>query len=68
MNGYYSGKIKVICNDLMCFPVNPTTLEPLSCESYDAYAITDPDSEPVETISHSEWCKRRDKQRTIRSK
>ena len=59
MNSYYKGKIKVICADLMCFPVQVGTLEPLGSSVYDAYAITDPDPEPVETISHSEWVLRR---------
>ncbi len=59
MNGYYTGKIKVVCDDLMCFPVDPKTFEAISCGSYDAYAITDPDPEPLETIGTGEWYSRR---------
>ena len=61
MNGFYKQKIKVVCNDLMCFPVDPNTLEATSCSVYDPYAMTDPDPEPVETISHNEWIKRKDR-------
>lgn len=57
--GYYSGKIKVVCPvSLMCFPAHAETLEALSCSCYDAYAIDDPDREPVETLMLNEWNKR----------
>lgn len=59
MSGYYAGKVKVICADLMCFPARVGDLEPLACACYDAYAIVDPDPEPVETIDVAEWNKRR---------
>ena len=59
MQGYYAGKIKVVCADMMCFPVDPQTLEALACSSYDPYAISDPDPEPVETIGYFEWLKRK---------
>ena len=59
MNGYYTGKIKVVGYDFMCFPVRASDLEPLSCGCYDPYALIDPDPEPLETISISEWNKRR---------
>ena len=59
MNGYYKGKVKVVCDDLMCFPVDPVTLEPLACSYYDAYAISDPDPEPIKTISYGEWLRLR---------
>ena len=59
--GYYKGKIKVIANDLMCFPVDPKTLEASGASCYDAYAYDDPDTEPVETISVAEWERRSDK-------
>jgi hypothetical protein len=62
MNGYYAGKVKVVCEDLMCFPARPGDLEPLACGSYDPYAWIDPDPEPVETIGFCEWLKRRDEQ------
>lgn len=55
----YKDKIKVICEGLMCFPVNPNTLEATSTSYYDPYAICDPDPTPLETISHSEWCNRK---------
>lgn len=58
--GYYTGKIKVRCEDRMCFAVNPKTLEPLACSTYDAYAFSDPDREPLETIDYGEWCRRKD--------
>jgi hypothetical protein len=58
--GYYKDRVKVVCPDLMCFPAHPKTLEAEACSCYDAYALTDPDSEPVETISLSEWQRRRD--------
>lgn len=59
MSTYYTDKIKVICTDLQCFPVHAKTLEPLACGCYDPWAITDPEHDPIETISHSEWCRRR---------
>lgn len=55
--GRYAGKIKVVGVDLMCFPADPKTLDPLGCSVYDAYAITDP--EAVQTISIGEWQVRR---------
>ena len=62
MNGYYAGKIKVICHDdLMCFPAHPTTLEPLACGTYDPYALADPDPEPVKTMGFNEWAREHDK-------
>lgn len=62
MNGYYVGKVKVVGDDLMCFPARPGTFEPLACGCYDPYARSDPDPEPVETISIGEWYLRRDAQ------
>lgn len=56
--GRYAGKIKVVGPDLMCFPVNPETLEATGGSCYDAYAITDPETEPAETISFGTWCRR----------
>lgn len=58
MSGYYKGKIKVVGCDLMCFPVDPVTLNALACSSYDPWAIRDPDPEPIETISCGEWNRR----------
>jgi hypothetical protein len=54
----YEGKIKVVGVDRMCFPIDPVTLEPTGASSYDAYAISDPDKTPNETISIGEWYKR----------
>ena len=44
---------------MMCFPVNPSTLEATSCGCYDPYAWSDADPEPIETIGHAEWTRRR---------
>jgi hypothetical protein len=54
----YEGKIKVVGVDLMCWPVNPATLEATACSTYDPYAWCDPEREPIETISHDEWTRR----------
>ena len=54
MSGYYTGKIKVVSECMMCFPVDAKTLEPLSTGGYDPHAWTHPEDE-VETISVSEW-------------
>lgn len=58
---YYSGKIKVVCCDMMCFPARVGALEPLSTGHYDPYAWTLPETDAVETISHAEWSLRRNK-------
>jgi len=65
MTSYYKGKVKVICQDLMCFPAHPVTMEPLACSTYDAYALSDPDHAPVETIGHGEWQRRRNALREL---
>lgn len=54
----YRGRIKVVGYDMLCFPADPKTLEPLSTGSYDPFAWTDPD-EAVETIDVVEWNVRR---------
>ena len=59
MNGHYKGKIKVVCDDLMCFPVDPKTLEATGCTCYDLWAWSDLDPEPVETISYSSYLGRK---------
>lgn len=55
----YVGKVKVVGEDMMCFPADPKTLDPLGCSCYDAYARSDPEVGPVETISVGEWSTRR---------
>jgi len=55
----YADRIKVVCEDKMCFPVHPETLEALACSCYDAYALSDPENGPIETISHTEWLRRK---------
>jgi hypothetical protein len=62
MNGYYVGKIKVVGEDMMCFAARQGDLQPLSCSTYDPHAWSDPDPEPVETISIGEWQRRRSAQ------
>ena len=57
----YKNKIKVCGQDLICFPVNPETLEPENCGCYDPWAFTDPEKECLETISVTEWIKRQRK-------
>ena len=58
MSKLYKGKIKVICIDKTCFPVDPKTLEATSCGTYDPYARTVPDLDAVETIDYCEWLRR----------
>ena len=62
-NAYYCGKIKVVCEDLTCFPVDPKTLKALATAVYDPWAWADPDPAPVETITVAEWNRRRQHQR-----
>lgn len=45
-SSYYEGKIKVVGIDLMCFRVNPDTLEPEGTSHYDPWAWTDPEVGP----------------------
>lgn len=52
-------RIRVVGVDLMCFPVDATTLEPLSCGSYDPWAWIDPVPGYRETIHINEWQTRR---------
>jgi len=54
----YDGRIKVVCTDWMCFPVSPKTLEALATSCYDPWAFN-PDQTPIETISYSEWLRRK---------
>jgi hypothetical protein len=59
----YTGKVKVVGTDLLCFPADPVTLDALGTCCYDAYAWSDIESGPVETIDVSEWSRRRDRKR-----
>jgi len=59
----YEGRIKVVGVDLMCFAADPETLDPLTVSCYDAYALTDPEPGPVQTISIAEWHQRRARKR-----
>ena len=56
--GYYTGKIKVVSPTLQCFPVHPRTLRALACGSYDPWAWSDPEPDPIETIDTGEWQRR----------
>ena len=57
--GMFTGKIKVVRVDLLCFPVDPETLEPLACGVYDPWAFTDPDDDgSIEVISDAEYKQR----------
>jgi hypothetical protein len=55
----YTGRVKVVGVDLMCFPAAPGTLEPLGTGCYDPYAWKDPEHGPVEIITLPEWQARR---------
>lgn len=61
--GQHKGKIKVVGVDLICFYVEPKTLEPISCSCYDPYAWRDPEPGMLETIGVNEWQTRRNKLR-----
>lgn len=62
----HPGDIKVISPDRMCFWVNPITLEPRGCSTYDAYAFSDP--EPGPSMGVAEWNRRRCDQRAAQEK
>ena len=49
----YSGKIKVVDGNNLCFPVNPETLDAESCGCYQPYPYDD--TVPIEIISVDEW-------------
>jgi hypothetical protein len=55
----YQDRIKVVGLDMMCFPADPLTLEPIGASSYDPYAWSHPENEPAETIGINEWQLRR---------
>ncbi|MDX9695406.1 MAG: hypothetical protein RBT49_06410 [Bacteroidales bacterium] len=56
----YEGKIKVVCSDKMCFPIDPKTLEAVGCSFYDPWGNQYSDG-AIEIISHGEWCNRLNK-------
>lgn len=56
----YEGKIKVVGDDKICFPVHPRTLEALSTGGYDPYPHL-PGQGAIEVISFSEWQARRNR-------
>jgi hypothetical protein len=51
-------KILVRCVDKTVFPIDPVTLKPLRCGTYDAYCYSDPESDTI-YIDHSDWCLQR---------
>lgn len=54
----YAGNVKVVGADGLCFPANPTTLEPLRCGCYDPYPWQGGEG-AVAIISDGEWSSRR---------
>lgn len=61
---YYEGKIKVVGEDKMCFPVDPVTLEPLATSCYDPYPLSPRNMDgAVEIIGVDEWSIRRNAMR-----
>ena len=67
MGDRYEGRIKVVGVDLLCFPADKETLEPLGCGCYDTWAWKDPDHPPEDTMHINDWQvalnKQRDSQR-----
>lgn len=59
----YKGKIKIVCEDLMCFPADPVTLGALACSAYDPWAISDPEEGVHSHMSYAKWCLLRSKAR-----
>ena len=56
MSNRYAGKIKVVCQpSMMAFPVRPGDYQPTGASCYDPWALSDPDTSPIETISFTEW-------------
>lgn len=56
MSSYYAGKIKVVTESKMCFPVDPATLEPLAPSTRDLHWSDEP--EALEIISYATWLRR----------
>lgn len=58
MNNHYADKIKVVREDLVCFAVDPETLEAVGGSQYDPWAWSHPEPGIIETISVGEWNRR----------
>ena len=54
-----SNRINVVCNGMMCYPVDAETLEALRTTCYDPWAISDPKPDYKETIGEAELYRRR---------
>lgn len=61
--GYYSGMVKVVNADKMCFPADPVTLEPKRCSLYDTHPWDEPDAHEI--IGAGEWNSRRSAMREM---
>ena len=53
------GRILVASSNFMCWPVDAETLEALACSHYDPWVWIDPRPNFTETITESEWLKRK---------
>lgn len=51
----------VRCADLTVFPVDPVTLEPLACATYDHWCFSDPKPD-VTYINYFDWLKQKEAQ------
>lgn len=49
--------IEIVCPDMMCFKVDATTLEPVTCSYYEPAALNDPQGPQM---SYGEWLFRRE--------
>jgi len=61
MTFHFNMKTYVRCYDRTVFEINPDTLEPKSCGSYDAYCFIDPEPDVI-YIEHNDWVLLRNKQ------
>jgi hypothetical protein len=55
-----SEPIEVVCQDMMCFKVDPDTLEAVTCSYYEPAAWSDPKGPQM---PYSQWLYLRDKNR-----
>lgn len=51
--------IEVVCENMMCFKVDPKTLDPLTCSYYEPAAFNDPRGPQM---TFSEWVVKRNEQ------